>query len=123
MDAKKAAEPEDPTEVARKITVEVVLEMKSAYIRAGANPLKHMTQIQDRMRAAARTTTSVREWTTEMVRRLNIGAPGRSLCSAMDELHSHVGETIGQAAWLDLVEREFGFLIAMTKLEHEQKGA
>lgn len=101
------------------MTVLVLLDLRAAYLAAGASPLKHWDQILDRMRAATRTTSSVEEWHTAISRSLQLGSPSKAASSALLELVQTVGPFRG--AWLDLVERESGLLMAMCRLEAERR--
>lgn len=102
-------------------TVDVLLELRGAYLRSGANPLKAWDQIADRLRAAARTTANVPEWLTAMSRSLQLGAPSSSLSSAAERLTAAAGAR--PVDWLDLLEREHGYVIARTRLAAEKRRA
>lgn len=106
---------DDEMERWREATTGVLLDLRSAYLRAGASPLKHWDQLLDRMRAAARTAASVEEWHTSMSRSLQLGAPSNSASSALADLRALVGAA--RSEWLDMIEREHGLLIAMARLE------
>lgn len=103
------------------LTVAVVVEARFAASRAGANPLKVWDQVQDRVRMAARTTSSVEEWGTSLCRSLQLAAPGNSLSSALVRLADEVRRLGAAVAWLDLVEREYTYLMASAKLVTEQR--
>jgi hypothetical protein len=111
---------EDQREHLVYLTVTVLLEIRRAYLAVGGSPLRHWDQITDRLRAAARTTASVPEWTTAMHRSLQLGAPSSSASSAIEALTIAVVE-VGAPAWLDLLEREHGYVIARTRLAVEQR--
>lgn len=103
-------------------TVNVVLEMRRQYLANGGNSLKHWQQIHDRMRMSARTSASVAEWLTKMQRALQLSVPSSSLSSAIAQL-SDEAECIPQPAWLDLLEREHAYIMAMARLEAEDRKA
>jgi hypothetical protein len=103
-----------------RLTREVLLEMRGMYLAAGASPLKHWDQIQDRMRAATRTSTTPSEWCSRLLRDLALGAPSSSLSRSMDALYIAVSE-VKASEWLDLVEREAGYVMAMARLEAERR--
>lgn len=106
----------------RTMTVEMLLELRSAYLRTpGVNALKHWTQIQDRLRAAARTTSSVEEWETRMRSSLQLGAPNSRSSEVLQNLASTVREWGAENEWLQLLEDEYGFLMALTRLLSEQR--
>lgn len=112
---------EETAEKLRKATVRVLLGIRSAYLAAGANPLKHWDQLADRLRAAARTSGSVPEWYATMTRTLAIGGSLSSGSSAdVVELQRVVTEEASAEEWLDLLEREHAFIMAMARLEAEQ---
>lgn len=110
----------DALEKVRELTVNLLLEVKGAALRAGANPLKHIDQIQTRVMVAARTSASVEEWYTTLARKLQLGAPSSSASSVLESLVVEVRDTIGSAGFLDMVEREHGYLIALMRLAHER---
>ena len=100
-------------------TVVVLLDARRMALRNGANPLKLWDQLQTRMRAAARTTASAPEWSTKFLRDLQIGAPDKELSRSIEAL---AAATQGRsAAWLALVEREHGYIIASARLEAERR--
>lgn len=100
-------------------TVAVLLEMRQAYLAGGGNALKHWAQIQDRLRAACRTSETVEQWLTTMQRGLQLPAASSSLSSAAVALAKSVGTDA--AAWLDMVESEHGYIIALARLESEER--
>lgn len=55
-----------------------------------------------------------------MHRHLKLPAPGSSHSSAIERLTRAVAESGGALAWLDLVEREYSYLIAMARLRAEK---
>ena len=110
---------EDVKETLRNLTVLVLLDLRAAYLAAGASPLRHWDQLLDRLRAAARTSAGVEEWHSAMCRSLQLPAPSSSACSALDELVMTVGPL--RSEWLDLLEREHGYLLAKSRLEAERR--
>lgn len=114
---------EETREKLRQQTVAVLLTVRNEYLSAGANPLKHWDQIQDRLRSAARTSADVPEWVTKLSRSLGLASPSRARCSATDTLAGTVRELACAGAWLDLVEDEHGYLMAMTMLEADKRRA
>lgn len=115
---------EQAKERLRTQTVEVLLDLRAAYLAtAGANPLKHWDQLQDRMRAAARTCASPEEWATKMARDLQLAAPNLSSSRSLLALVHEVTERRCARPWLDLIEREHGYLLAMARLSAEQRKA
>lgn len=112
---------EETREKLRKQTVSVLLVVRSEYLSNGASPLKHWDQIQDRLRAAARTTDDVPGWVTALTRSLNLSAPSKARSLATDVLAKTVAEHRCASDWLDLVEGEHGYLMALAILEADKK--
>ena len=54
-------------------------------------------------------------------RKLDLGPPSSSASSTMVELVRHVEATIGHDALLRMIEAEHAYLIAMTRLAHEER--
>jgi hypothetical protein len=104
------------------LTVEVLLALRAAYLRTGqANALKHWDILQNRARAAARTTASPEEWATKLQRDLQIASLSSSASSVVVELVHEVTERNARGEWLDLIEREHGYLIALARLTAEKR--
>ena len=113
---------EDDKERLRTLTVEAILELRSAYLGTpGCNVLKHWDQIQDRMRAAARSSETPEEWLTTMTRTLQLGAAKPVSSRWFRDLTDFVRERKAAREWLDLLEREFGYLIAVARGVAEQR--
>lgn len=113
---------EQALERLRTLTVEALLELRSAYLGTpGCNTLKHWDQLQDRMRAAARSSASPEEWLTTMTRTLQLGAARPVSSRCFRDLADAVREHKAAPAWLDLIEREFGYLIAVARGVAEQR--
>lgn len=112
---------ENAKERLRTATVEVLLDLRAAYLAGGASPLKHWDQLHDRLRSAARTTDSPEEWHSAMLRSLQLAAANSSACSGLKRLVDLVHELDARRAWFDLLEREHGYLIALTRLDSEKR--
>ncbi len=106
-------------EVARDLTRDVVLEMRAQYLAGGANALTHWDQITSRVKAAAMSTSTAAEWSSEVMRTLRLGAPSSSLSSALATLVAEVDGRGRSQRWIEQVERELGLLMAETRLEAE----
>lgn len=107
---------DEQKETLRNLTVELLLDLRAAYLQTpGCNVLKHWTTLQDRMRSAARTCESPEEWVTTMIRTLQLHAATESSSRSSRDLADAVRELGAAHAWLDLVEREFGYLIASAR--------
>jgi len=101
-------------------TVDLIMEVRREYLASGANPLKHWDQLQDRIRVAARTSTSVAEWVTTLSRSLGLAAPSNSRSLVISKLAETVGHVCTPDEWLDLVENEHSYLIAMGRLRAQE---
>ena len=113
---------EEQRESLRNKTVDVLLAMRAAYLRTSRpNVLRHWDMLQDRMRAAARTTSSPEEWVTETSRRWQLGSPNSDCSAALRSLADEVRERGASREWLDLVEAEYGYLMAMARSIAEQR--
>ena len=106
----------------RTLTVEVLLEIRRAYLSTSqCNVLKHWDMMQDRARSAARMSSGPEEWATTVARSLRLDAPSSRYSSALLELTHAVREMACESEWLDLVEREYQFLMVMTRRCAEQR--
>lgn len=106
----------------RTATVEVLLELRRAYLRTpGANPRKNWDILIARTRACITSTTSPEEWFTAMLRGLKIDSLSLSNCASSAELIGLVTEMQYRRGWLNLVEREWGHLIGMARTIAEQR--
>lgn len=99
----------------RAATVAFLDEARREHLRTtGASALKQYETLTSRARSAARTCENAREWATQVLRKLQVRAPSNSTSSAMRALADEVGSR--DAEWLDMVERELGYLIAEVRL-------
>jgi hypothetical protein len=106
----------------RTKTVELLLELRAAYLRTpGCSPLKHWEVLQNRLLSAARRAASPDEWSTLMMRGLQLPNLRSSACQALVDLGAAVRELGAQREWLDMLEREYGLLMAMTRLAAERQ--
>ena len=115
----KLTEPQK--EALRSKLCAVLLEMRSAYLRAGANPLKHWDQMRDRLRAAVRQTATVKELLTSLGRRLKIDAPSSALSSKIEALDAEAMALHCQAQFLQLIEDEELYLFARIRAEADDR--
>lgn len=105
----------------RDLTVAVLLDLRAAYLMAGASPLKHWDQLQDRLRSAARQSATSSEWATAMMRSLGLSSPSVSLASSIDRLYEATDGHGIATLWLDMLEADFGLLMSMARLESEER--
>lgn len=112
----------DEQERLRTLTVEVMLALRAAYLGSpGANALKHWDLLRTRLLSAVRTSQTPEEWVTSMCRRLQLPTLNSSASSAVADLADHVRERGNASDWLSLVEREHGYLMALTRRAAEQR--
>ena len=107
----------------RTALVEFILAARRRYLRTygSAVVLKHWDQLQGRMLSAARRSGTADEWTTAVLR-------GLQLSTTMDKAGaqtvwdlSKVAQSYGHREVLDIVERETGLLMAMARLITETR--
>lgn len=111
----------EQAESLRTKTVELLLELRRAYLAAGGSPLKHWDQIQNRMLSAARRSASPDEWATKMQRGLQLPTLGKAGCQALVDLGAAVRELEAEREWLEMIEREYGLLMAMARLAADRR--
>ncbi len=107
----------------RESLVQFLMCVRREYLQtSGCSPLKHWDQMQTRLRLAARTSETLEELVSTLLRKLQILAPGQPLCKAISSLRSAVatGET---PPFLAMVEAEEGYLWACVRLEAERRKA
>lgn len=113
---------EDQKERLRTLTVEALLDLRAAYLGTpGANALKHWELLQNRLRSNARTSSTPEEWLTAMLRGLQLPAPSSGSSHSFRDLTDVVRELGCAREWLDLLETEFGYLIAVARGVAEQR--
>lgn len=105
----------------RQATVRLVLDVRREYLMCGASPLKAWDQIGDRMRAATRQSTGPEEWATRLCRSLQLGQPSSSTSHSMAALSVLLPDRRARGDWLDLIEREHAYVIALARLEAERR--
>lgn len=112
---------EERRERLRSLTVETLLALRADYLATPqANALKHWELLTTRLRSSARTCASPEEWGTTMTRRLNVISPSKRLSRALSDLADYVREEASTRQWLELLEREHGYVIALTRLAAEK---
>lgn len=113
---------EDEKQKLRDLTVEVVLALRAAYLRtSGANVLKHWDTLLTRLRSAARTCATPEELVTQMQRRLGIQSLNSDACRVSTDLADYVREHDAATRWLDMLDREHGFVMAQARLVAERR--
>jgi hypothetical protein len=76
-----------------------------------------------RMRVAARVTEGPDEWATRMMRSLQIPSPSKNTAASLLALSHQVREARAENAWLELLDRENGLLMAMCRKISEERAA
>lgn len=113
---------DEQAEKLRTLTVEVMLALRAEYLGSGhANPLKHWEILATRLRGAARTTATPEEWTTAMQRRLGLLSLSVPAAQALADLADQVRSWQAAREWLELLERESSYVMALTRLSAEQR--
>ena len=107
------------------LTVETLLEIRRAYLASpGASPLKNWDMLTSRLKIASRTSPNPNAWVTCMLDRMNIAsAPSVSSSRCFLELSSEVQERRVFVQWREILNREWGLLIAKTRLCAEEQAA
>ena len=103
----------------RESTIAVILDLRAQYLANGASPLSHWDQLKTRVHACAKQSSGVREWCSLMLRKLQLEAPSVSLAYGIDALAALTDAN--EPAWLALVEKEVGFMIAMARVKADQR--
>ena len=115
---------EPQREKLRSLTVEFLLAARAAYLATPqANALKHWEQLQNRVLSAARRSATADEWTTAVLRGLQVTSLASSGSSSLHDLCAVVREHDAATEWLDLIQRETGLLFAMARLAAEARKA
>lgn len=102
-------------------TVDVLLHLRAQYLANGANALKHWNQIGDRMREASATSRTVEEWTTRMMRTLQIGQQSKALSTSVVALRDEVTAQKRERDWLRMCAAEQAYIVAVAQMEAEDR--
>ena len=106
----------------RTLTVELVLAVRIEYLRSGqANVLKHWEQLESRLRAAAATCSNPEELATRFVRGLQLVGLSKESSRVLSELADYVREQGCAIDWLELIDSESAYLMALARLQSEQR--
>ena len=98
----------------KMLTVNLLLSLRKEYLITGANPLKHWEQLQSRAKLAAKLSTTVDEWYSNISRRLSLASPSNSLSSDLAQLREYA-ESV-ESEWVSLVEDQIPALIARCRV-------
>lgn len=104
------------------MTTAVLLEIRKAYLQSShVNVLKHWDLLQSRMRIATRTATSSEQWVTQMYRGLCLTeAPSVASSACLVDLCSEIRRLQCFRQWRQMLELEWGLLMARTRLMSER---
>lgn len=121
---------ENRLDLLQEMTVTLLDRVRRDALQAGLKPLKQYEQIQSRVRLAAATAATVEEWATTVARGLQVSSLSSSSSSALRDLVDAVRDasvhwkiTLGRAVarWLDMIERETGYIIALLRARAEER--
>lgn len=108
----------------RQATIKLLGCLRMQYLRTpSCSPMKHWEQLATRSRAASRTSANLAEWLTSMCRTLQIDTPDNWTSSAASALQSLLQSPRDVDQWLEMVDRENGFLMATLRVEADQRRA
>jgi hypothetical protein len=114
---------DDPKrEKLRTLTTELVLAVRSEYLRSGhGNVLKHWEQLETRLRAAAATCTRPEDLGTRYARSLQLVGLSKNCSRVLAELADYVRENDCSIDWLQLIEDESAYIMALARLQSEAR--
>jgi len=108
----------------RTRTVELLLDMRIAYLRSpSGNALKVREILPNRSKAALRTCQSPAEWATRLASNLQVRAWDSSSSRALVDLVDYVESNDARAVWRELFTREMGYWFALVWLTAEERRA
>ena len=106
-----------------ELTRDFLLAVRADYLAADMKRAqKHWTQIENAAKGAAlrgRRTASL--WAGRVTEKLNVPASSRSICLATDRLVEAVDGHGLSTDWIGLVRTEIGLVMAMARLEAEER--
>lgn len=105
------------------LLVEMIIGFRAQFLRnhKGRPPLNYWEQIQNRVRSAARTTTTVSEWASAMQRGLQIEALDSWASRALVDLVAFCDEQDAHLECLDLLDRDHAMVLALVRVECEKR--
>lgn len=110
--------------VLEDLVVEVLLAIRAEYLQSPhANAIRHWEQLQDRVRAAARTTATAEEWLTWLRRGLRLSAPSKDSSRCSTALVAEVRDETDGRAFVEMVEARHAYLMARTRVAAEERKA
>lgn len=108
-------------EIAKTLTVELLLALRRELLATGASALGHWDQLQSRLTIASRTSADLSSWFSTMCRQLNLPAVSSVSSKAFRELLECVKEH--EREWIKEIEVTVPALIARTRVEAEARRA
>lgn len=113
---------EKAKERVRTLVVEIVLEVRRAYLASpSSNVLKHWDQLHGRMKAAARTTASPEEWASRFASGMRVRASSSSGSRALIDLVHFVREHDANREFFEMLDREHDYMMALARLSAEAR--
>lgn len=109
----------DEKKEAQRLTVLLLLEVRREMLSAGANPLKHWDQLQDRLLIASRTTATLHGWFAALCKHLCLPAVDSSTSLALDALQHQAAQFERQ--WVAEIQRLAPALIAQCRVVADAK--
>lgn len=108
----------------RTLTVELLLDLRMAYLLSpNGNALKVREILPNRCKAALRTCQSPAEWATRVAENLGIKAWGNSASRALIDLVDYVESNDARNVWRDMFVRENGYWFALVWATAEERKA
>lgn len=106
------------------LLTDMILCLRSDFLKAGANPMDHWTQLESRCRAAAMQCETMSEWCSAVQRRLRISSLGKDSLRSLVSLCEWTDEHDAADDALDLITRNHALLIALARnISDEAKAA
>lgn len=102
----------------RDAMVDLLLELRREYLRAGGDPLTHWDQLHSRFLIACRTSGTGEQMVSAMRRGLRLAAPSSTSSAAMVRLVTAMDADPEQ--WIALLEEEAGYLLAMARMRADE---
>jgi len=113
---------EQAKEQLRTRTVELLLDLRMAYLRSpSGNALKVREILPNRSKAALRTCQSPAEWATRVAQNLGIRQWDSSGSRALIDLVDYVESNDARSVWRDLFSREMGYWFALVWVTAEER--
>jgi len=108
-----------PTSPLDELLVNLLLALRAQHLKANpSNRMTHWDKLQNAVQMSARTTSDPSEWLSVMRDQMRIGAPWRETAQLECQLIAMVP---AGSAFLEMIERRYVYLIALTRVEAEAR--